>query len=237
MLALRGVHKTFDDGTPVHAVRDVTFTLGPGEFAALRGPSGCGKTTLLALIAGLETADGGEIIVNGLTVTGAPEGSRLELRRHHVGLLSADHRLLWGLSLLDNVALAVTVAGAGRDAAEGRAHELLDLVGVGEGWRSLPAQVTPGERQRAALARALANRPSVLLADEPAGKLDSGGRRDLLDVLGRFHATGQSILLATHDDEVAAAASCVISMRDGCLDERDVPQLLTEPARHGRAAR
>jgi putative ABC transport system ATP-binding protein len=145
--------------------------------------------------------------------------------------LAADHRLLSGLSLLENVALAATVAGAERDVAEGRAHELLDLMELGEKWRSLPAHVPPAHRQLAALARAIANRPALLLADEPTARLDSAGRAAVVDVFLRLHGDGQSILLATHDEGVADAAPRVIAMRDGSVDER-VPSRVLRGAAH-----
>jgi putative ABC transport system ATP-binding protein len=236
VLAVRGVNKTYDDGTPVRAVRGATFTLEPGQFAAIKGPSGCGKSVLFALIAGLEAADDGQIAVAGVAVTDCGEAARLELRRRQVGMLGTDARLLGGLSVLANVALAATVGGASPDVAEARGHELLDLVGLGDVWRSPPARLSPVQRQRAALARALANRPALLLADEPTGRLDSNGRRELLDLVRRLHAAGQSVLLGTHDDEVAAAADRIIAMRDGRLIEPAASRLLptTEPASHGR---
>src|SRR5579871_5879656 len=253
VLVVRGVHKSFDDGTAVRAVRGASLSLGPAEFAVIVGPSGCGKTTLFSLIAGIERPDEGEIVVGGLAVTGCSTGALVELRRRHVGLVDGDHRLLAGLSLLENVALAATVAGERRDTAEGRAHELLDAMDLGDAWRSLPAQVGPAQRQRAALARAVVNRPALLLADEPTSRLDSAGQRDLLDLLVRLHDAGQSILLATHDGEVAASAvtasavaasaARIIAMRDGFVDEPTAPHLLpagdvavpsTEAAGHGR---
>jgi putative ABC transport system ATP-binding protein len=236
VLAVRGVYKTYDDGGPIRAVQGATLSLDSGEFIAVKGPSGAGKTTLLGVIAGLDTVDQGEIVLAGVQVTAIGEAARVDLRRRHVGMLGAEPQLLGGLSLLGNVALPATAAGVTGDAAEARAHELLDLVGLGDVWRLPPGRLSPTQRQRTTLARAVVNRPALLLADEPTGRLDSTGRRELLELLGRFHAAGQSILLATHDDEVAAAADRIVSMGDGHLASLARPRLLPtrESASPGR---
>jgi putative ABC transport system ATP-binding protein len=215
-LAVRGVRKTFEaENAPVRALRGVTLTLEPGEFVALMGPSGCGKSTLLSLVAGLETPDEGEISVAGEPVTGRTEDELARMRRHHIGLVFQFFNLLEGMTVLENVALPAIIAGRKRKMAETRARDLLDLLGIGDKALAVPGVLSGGQRQRLAIARALANDPTLLLADEPTGALDSAGGAEVIELMRRLHRGGQTIVLVTHAAEVAAAAERVIRMHDG----------------------
>ena len=215
-LAVRGVRKTFEaENAPVRALRGVDLTVTGGEFVALMGPSGCGKSTLLNLVAGLDTADEGEISVAGEGVTGRSEDDLARLRRRHIGLVFQFFNLLEGMTVLENVALPAVIAGRRRKMAETRAADLLDLLGIGDKARAVPGVLSGGQRQRLAIARALANEPTLLLADEPTGALDSEGGEEVIELLRRLHAGGQTIVLVTHDAGVAAAAERVVRMRDG----------------------
>ena len=219
-LAVRGVRKTFEaENAPVRALRGVTLTLEPGEFVALMGPSGCGKSTLLSLVAGLETPDEGEISVAGEPVTGRTEDELARLRRHHIGLVFQFFNLLEGMTVLENVALPAIIAGRKRRMAETRARDLLDLLGIGDKALAVPGVLSGGQRQRLAIARALANDPTLLLADEPTGALDSAGGAEVIELMRRLHRGGQTIVLVTHAAEVAAAAERVVRMRDGLISE------------------
>ena len=219
-LAVRGVRKTFEaENAPVRALRGVTLTLEPGEFVALMGPSGCGKSTLLNLVAGLETPDEGEIAVAGEPVTGRTEDELARMRRHHIGLVFQFFNLLEGMTVLENVALPAIIAGRKRKMAETRARDLLDLLGIGDKALAVPGVLSGGQRQRLAIARALANNPTLLLADEPTGALDSAGGAEVIELMRRLHRGGQTIVLVTHAAEVAAAAERVIRMRDGRISE------------------
>ena len=215
-LAVRGVRKTFEaENAPVRALRGVNLTLSPGEFVALMGPSGCGKSTLLNLVAGLETPDEGEIAVAGELVTGRTEDELARMRRHHIGLVFQFFNLLEGMTVLENVALPAIIAGRKRKMAETRARDLLDLLGIGDKAQAVPGVLSGGQRQRLAIARALANEPTLLLADEPTGALDSAGGAEVVELMRRLHRGGQTIVLVTHAAEVAAAAERVIRMHDG----------------------
>jgi len=227
-LVTRGVRKTFEaENAPVRALRGVDLTLPTGEFVALMGPSGCGKSTLLNLVAGLDTADEGTITVVGEEVTGRSEDDLARVRRRHIGIVFQFFNLLEGMTVLENVAMPAIIAGRRRKAAETRARDLLDLLGIGDKAAAAPGALSGGQRQRLAIARALANEPTLLLADEPTGALDSDGGQEIIELLSRLHIGGQTILLVTHDSEVAKAAQRVVRMRDGRIVEE---QHAAEPA-------
>jgi putative ABC transport system ATP-binding protein len=230
VLRLRGLRRTYDaDSAPVRALRGVDLDVAAGELVALTGPSGCGKSTLLHLAAGLDRPDEGSVVLAGHELTTMTEDQRARVRRRSVGMVFQFFHLLDGMSALDNVALAALAGGASRRAAEERARDLLDLLGLLAKARSAPGALSGGQRQRLAIARALANHPELLLADEPTGALDSEGAADVLGLLSRLNADGQAVLLVTHDPAVAAHASRVVRMRDGLVEEdgaRDVTDAL-----------
>jgi len=216
VLLVRGVRKTFEaENAPVRALRGADLTMVRGEFVAVMGPSGCGKSTLLNLIAGLDAADDGSIVLDGEEITGRTEDELARMRRRHIGIVFQFFNLLEGMSVLENVALPAIVAGSKRRAAETRARDLLDLLGLSDKVKAAPGVLSGGQRQRLAIARALANEPTLLLADEPTGALDSEGGQEVLELFSRLHRNGQTILMVTHDDDVAAAAQRIATMRDG----------------------
>jgi putative ABC transport system ATP-binding protein len=215
-LQLRGVRKTFEaENAPVRALRGVDLDIGTGEFVALTGPSGCGKSTLLNLAAGLDLADEGSIFVADEEISAFSEDELAQMRRRHIGIVFQFFNLLEGVSVLENVALAAIIAGRKRRAAETRARDLLDLLGLADKAAAAPGALSGGQRQRLAIARALANEPTIMLADEPTGALDSDGGQEVIELLRRLHAGGQTILLVTHDAAVADAAERVLRMLDG----------------------
>ena len=216
ILVTRGLRKNFEsEGAPVRALRGVDFQMKPGEFVAVMGPSGCGKSTLLNLVAGLDTATDGEITLAGESLVGKSEDELAIMRRKHIGIVFQFFNLLESMSVLENVTLPAVIAGAPRKRAESRARDLLDLLGLADKAKEAPGVLSGGQRQRLAIARALANEPTLLLADEPTGALDSEGGHEVLELFRRLHAGGQTILLVTHDDEVAEAGDRIVRMRDG----------------------
>jgi putative ABC transport system ATP-binding protein len=219
VLTVRGVRKTFEaELAPVRALRGVDLDVARGEFVAIMGPSGCGKSTLLNLVAGLDVAGEGDIAVDGEVITGRDEDWLAKMRRRHIGIVFQFFNLLEGMTALENVVLPAMIAGSKRRAAESRARDLLDLLGMGDKANEVPAVLSGGQRQRLAIARALANEPTLVLADEPTGALDSDGGREVLELFRRLHADGQTIIMVTHSDEVAAGADRIVQMRDGRVD-------------------
>jgi putative ABC transport system ATP-binding protein len=211
-----GLQKTFEsEGAPVRALRGVDFEMRPAEFVAVMGPSGCGKSTLLNLVAGLDTPSDGDVKVAGESLVGKDENQLAKMRRAHIGIVFQFFNLLEGMSVLENVTLPAVIAGTPRRQAETRARDLLDLLGLVDKAKDAPGVLSGGQRQRLAIARALANQPTLVLADEPTGALDSEGGREVLELFRRLHAGGQAILLVTHDRDVADAADRIVHMRDG----------------------
>jgi putative ABC transport system ATP-binding protein len=222
VVRVQAVRKTYEaEGMPVRALRGVDFEMAPKEFVAVMGPSGCGKSTLLNLIAGLDTPSEGEIAVAGEPLAGKDENDLARMRRRHIGIVFQFFNLLEGMTCLENVALPAMIAGASRKQAERRARDLLDLLGLADKAGSVPGVLSGGQRQRLAIARALANQPTLLLADEPTGALDSAGGAEVIELFRRLHAGGQTILLVTHDQEVAGAAARIAWMRDGRIADGD----------------
>ena len=213
---VRGVYRTFErDTAPVRALRGADLEVTAGEFVAVMGPSGCGKSTLLNVIAGLDRPDEGDVSVAGLDLTTMDENALAVMRRSHVGIVFQFFNLLESMTVLDNVVMPALIAGIKRKPAETRARDLLDLLGLGDKAKQAPATLSGGQRQRLAIARALANEPTLVLADEPTGALDSEGGNEVLELFRRLHAGGQTILLVTHDHAVADAAQRVVRMKDG----------------------
>jgi putative ABC transport system ATP-binding protein len=230
-LQMRGVRKTFEaENAPVRALRGVDLDVARGEFVAITGPSGCGKSTLLNLAAGLDLADEGSIFIAGDEVSGQSEDELARMRRRHIGIVFQFFNLLEGVTVQENVALAAIIAGRKRRTAETRARDLLDLLGLGDKAAATPGVLSGGQRQRLAIARALANEPTLVLADEPTGALDSDGGQEVIELLRRLHAGGQTILLVTHDAAVAEAAQRTVRMLDGRIAPDPVPGPVTPDA-------
>jgi putative ABC transport system ATP-binding protein len=222
VLVARGVRKTYEpDTAPVRALQGMDLIVRRGEFVALTGPSGCGKSTFLNVVAGLEPADAGAVSVAGNEVTAMSEDALAKMRRRHIGIVFQFFNLLDGMTARENVALAALAAGANRRVADARARDLLDVLGLLEKATVTPSALSGGQRQRLAIARALANEPTLLLADEPTGALDSAGGADVLELFQRLHQRGQTILVVTHSGAVADAADRIVWMRDGRIEHTD----------------
>jgi putative ABC transport system ATP-binding protein len=226
---LNALWKTYqgESVSPVRALRGVDLTIGLGEFVAIVGPSGCGKSTLLNVIAGLDRPSEGRVLLAGERLDDKSDDDMARMRRQHIGFVFQSFQLLEGMSALENVALPAVIAGKGRASSRIRGLELLDLLGLSGRAGHLPGALSGGERQRLAIARAMANEPTVLLADEPTGALDSAGAAEIIELFRRLHETGQTTLLVTHDAQVAATASRIVAMRDGRIESPATPHRAT----------
>ncbi|MDB1086380.1 ABC transporter ATP-binding protein [Streptomyces sp. ACA25] len=223
------------EGAEAPAVRGVDLRVERGEFVAITGPSGAGKSTLLHLLGGLDRPDRGSIRLGGRRVDSFSEARWAELRRRNIGIVFQFFNLVSNLTVADNVELPALLAGSGTRQARAAREELLAELGLQGKERAVPGELSGGEQQRVALARALVNHPSLLLADEPAGSLDSKGTREVLRLLSRFHQRGQTIVMVTHDARMASAADRVISFYDGRIVD-DAPLGDGPGARQGGVA-
>ncbi|MEV7392534.1 MULTISPECIES: ABC transporter ATP-binding protein [unclassified Streptomyces] len=218
VLRARDLSRTHGQGESlVHAVDGVDLDVRAGQLLAVMGPSGCGKSTLLHLLGGLERPTDGEVWLDGRRIDTLGERALAQLRRRSVGFVFQAFHLVEELSAAENVELPVLLAGRSLRVARRRADQLLEQVGLADRARHLPWQLSGGQRQRAAIARALANEPLVLLADEPTGNLDTAATLDVLRLFDDLRAAGQTLVIVTHDERVAATADRLVSMRDGRL--------------------
>ena len=218
VIETRNLLKTYRaDGVAVEALRGVDLRVAPGEFVAVMGPSGCGKSTLLHLLGGLDRPTAGEVVVAGQRLDALSESARAVMRRETVGFVFQAYNLIPNLTVAGNVDLPGLLAGHPPAEVAARREELLEALGLADKDRAFPGELSGGQQQRAAIARALVNRPAVLLADEPTGNLDSRSGAEVLALLRCFHADGQTTVLVTHDAKVASFAGRVVFMRDGQL--------------------
>ena len=217
VLVAENLQKTYVSGeTRVAALAGVSFAIDAGDFVALMGPSGCGKSTLLHLCGAMDRASAGTIVLNGRNLATLEDDGLTRVRREQVGFVFQSFNLLPTLTIADNIALPCLLAGMKGDEADARAAALAERVGISHRLSHFPQQVSGGELQRAAIARALVHQPALLVADEPTGNLDSDNGGRVLGLLGELNQEqGVTVLLATHSPDVAAAASRVLRMRDG----------------------
>ena len=220
LISLRDVRRDYPmEGEAVHAVRSVTLEIAAGDYVAIVGPSGCGKSTLLNLIGAIDRPTAGSIVVGGRDLATLDERQATAFRLRTVGFVFQRFYLMPMLSAAENVALPMAEAGVKRPERVARARELLGYVGLGERTRHRPTQLSGGEQQRVAIARALANRPPLLLADEPTGELDARTGAEIIALFRRVHGDGTTLVIVTHDEELAATANRVVHMRDGVIVE------------------
>ncbi|MBV9000813.1 MAG: ABC transporter ATP-binding protein [Solirubrobacterales bacterium] len=204
----------------VRAVDRASLAVSPGESVAIVGPSGCGKSTLLYLLGGLERPTAGTVRLAGRQLERMAEGDLARLRRRALGFVFQAFHLVEELTAEENVELPLLLAGASPRRARQRAREYLRRVGLTDRAGHLPSALSGGESQRAAIARALVNEPALVLADEPTGNLDTASGAEVLRLFGELHAAGQTLVVVTHDERIAATSDRVIFMRDGrCVDE------------------
>jgi ABC-type lipoprotein export system ATPase subunit len=213
-----GLRKHYGRGDGlVRAVDGADLDVAAGETVAVMGPSGCGKSTLLHLLGGLDRPSDGEVWLAGRRIDQLGEKALARIRRTAIGFVFQAFHLMDELTAVENVELPALLAGRSPRAARQRAVELLERVGLADRAGFLPSALSGGQRQRVAIARALSNQPLVVLADEPTGNLDSAATVDVLRLFDRLHDAGQTLVVVTHDERIAATADRLISMRDGAF--------------------
>ena len=219
MLQIEKVSKTYHSkGIDYPVLKEITATIHDGEFVAIMGPSGSGKTTLLNVISGFISADGGKVILDGQDILTGEEDNLAEIRQHKLGFVFQDFMLLNGLTIRENIFLPQIIAGKQKSKMEQNTKKLLSVFGIEEIAEKYPAEVSGGQKQRASIARALSNNPSIILADEPTGNLDSKSRTAVIEAfLNAKGKMGATIFMVTHDAFAASYADKVIALKDGIV--------------------
>ena len=219
MLQIEKVSKTYHSkGIDYPVLKEITATIHDGEFVAIMGPSGSGKTTLLNVISGFISADGGKVILDGQDILTGEENELAEIRQHKLGFVFQDFMLLNGLTIRENIFLPQTTAGKGKSQMERNTQNLLDVFGIEKIAEKYPAEVSGGQKQRASIARALSNNPSIILADEPTGNLDSKSSTAVIEAfLNAKLKMKATIFMVTHDAFAASYADKVIALKDGIV--------------------
>jgi len=202
----------------IRALRSISINIEKGEYVAFMGPSGSGKSTMMNIIGCLDTPSGGEYILNGNAVSDMTENELAEIRNKEIGFVFQTFNLLPRATSLENVALPLIYAGYNRSEREEKALAALSGVGLGDRAHHKPNELSGGQRQRVAIARALVNDPSIILADEPTGNLDSKTSYDIMDLFAQLHDKGNTIIMVTHEDDIAQYAHRVVRMRDGLVE-------------------
>jgi len=219
IISVKELSRTYVMGTEmVHALRSVSLEIRKNEYVALMGPSGSGKSTLMNILGCLDTPSSGEYYLNDQLVSDMRDGELAAIRNKEIGFVFQTFNLLPRLSALDNVALPLVYAGMGRSKREEVAEHVLEQVGLSDRMYHKPNELSGGQRQRVAIARALVNNPSIILADEPTGNLDTKTSLEIMDIFGKLHALGNTIILVTHEPDIALYAHRVVKLRDGYVE-------------------
>ncbi|KAA5548581.1 ABC transporter ATP-binding protein [Adhaeribacter rhizoryzae] len=213
----------------IHALRSVSIEIAKGEYVAFMGPSGSGKSTLMNIVGCLDTPSGGKYILNGKDVSNMTDNELAEVRNKEIGFVFQTFNLLPRSSALENVALPLIYAGYGKTARNEKAMHVLENVGLAERAKHKPNELSGGQRQRVAIARALVNDPSIILADEPTGNLDTKTSYEIMDLFENLYAKGNTIIMVTHEEDIAKYAHRIVRLRDGLVE---TDHLNTEIATH-----
>ena len=227
MIDIKGITKSFG---PLQVLKGIDLHIEKGEVVSIVGPSGAGKTTLLQIIGTLDKPDSGEITIDGTDVRKLSSKQLSEFRNKRIGFVFQFHQLLPEFTAVENVMLPALIAGASKGEAKKRAMELLDFMGLSERAGHKPAELSGGENQRVAVARALVNKPAVILADEPSGSLDTKNKAELHQLFFDLRdKTGQTFVIVTHDENLAAITDRTIKMKDGMLETEAAMELTPTP--------
>ena len=230
VIKIEKLYKHYQMGKQVVPVlRGLDLTIYKKEYVALMGPSGSGKSTLMNIIGCLDTATAGSYILNGINVSSINDDDLAAIRNKEIGFVFQQFNLLPRLTALDNVALPLVYAGIGKKEREERAKEVLAKVNLSDRWHHKPNELSGGQCQRVAIARALINNPAIILADEPTGNLDSKTSIEIMDIFTQINESGNTVILVTHEEDIAAKAKRIIRLRDGLVETSDDRLQMTEP--------
>ena len=219
VIRTRDISKIYQMGSEViKALQSVSIEIGKGEYVAFMGPSGSGKSTLMNIVGCLDTPSGGDYFLAGKNVSNLSENELAEIRNKEIGFVFQTFNLLPRSSSLENVALPLVYAGYGKSDREEMAHQSLKNVGLGDRAKHKPNELSGGQRQRVAIARALVNNPSIILADEPTGNLDSKTSYEIMDLFESLYEQGNTIIMVTHEDDIAEYAHRIVRLRDGLVE-------------------
>ncbi|WP_172918207.1 ABC transporter ATP-binding protein [Capnocytophaga canis] len=219
LLRIKDIRRDFKLGSEIlHVLKGIDLTIEKGEYVALMGPSGSGKSTLMNILGCLDTPTSGEYILNGKNVSKMSDAELADIRNKEIGFVFQTFNLMPRTTALDNVALPMVYAGVGKEKRSERAKEVLQLVGLGDRMMHKPNELSGGQRQRVAVARALVNSPSIILADEPTGNLDSKTSYEIMALFDEIHSKGNTVILVTHEEDIAQHAHRIIRLRDGLID-------------------
>ncbi len=220
VISLENVEKVYQmDEVEVHALRGINLSIHEGEFVSIMGPSGSGKSTMLHIIGCLDNPSSGKVFLGGEDVSQLGSSKLARIRGREIGFVFQFFNLYPTLNTIENVELPMMILDVDKTVRRKKAKELLESVGMGDRIHHLPSQLSGGQRQRMAIARALANDPSVLLADEPTGNLDSKSGEELLSVFKRLNKEGRTVIVVTHDQSIAESAEKIVKMKDGLVEE------------------
>ena len=219
LITIQDVWKTYQVGEQqVHALRGLSLDISQGEYTALMGPSGSGKSTLMNVLGCLDTPTSGKYLLGGEDVGGLDDDALADIRNRRIGFVFQTFNLLPRYTALENVALPLVYAGVDKVARLERAQEVLEQVGLSDRMDHKPNELSGGQRQRVAIARAMVNRPDIILADEPTGNLDSTTSAEIMALFGAIHAAGNTVIVVTHENEIAAHTKRMVRLVDGLVD-------------------
>lgn len=219
IIHLQHIRKTYQMGQiQIHALRDVSLEIFPNQYVAIMGPSGSGKSTLMNILGCLDTPSGGSYFLNGTDVSNMSDADLAYTRNKEIGFVFQTFHLLSRSTALENVALPLVYAGMSKSVRLNRAREVLTNVGLGDRVDHKPNELSGGQRQRVAVARALVNSPSIILADEPTGNLDTKTSYEIMALFEELHAAGNTIILVTHEEDIAQYAQTIVRLRDGDIE-------------------
>ncbi|MCE3227473.1 MAG: macrolide transporter ATP-binding protein [Bacteroidetes bacterium] len=228
IISISHIQKTYKIGEEIiNALKDVSLKINKNEYVALMGPSGSGKSTLMNMLGCLDSPTGGEYVLNNISVAKMSDNQLAEVRNKEIGFVFQTFNLLPRATTLENVALPLVYAGMSKADRDTRAREVLEQVGLGNRMNHKPNELSGGQRQRVAIARALVNKPAIILADEPTGNLDSKTSIEIMGLFEEIHNNGNTIILVTHEEDIALHAHRIVRLKDGLVETDQVNPKIT----------